>query len=223
MEKTLLTLFYIASFIFILSCLNNRDDLENDDTIREIVEQNIEDYKPKITIENVVVDSGIESYKKLEDRRHAMLLEQIRRLSLTNSHILEQQNNLATPKVTTTTTTITGSVVEVVYNNTSYSISGSGSNTLDLNSLIDINSGETALVSLTIFQTGTDSSISGGYMGKYVTSLMKTDYLYSIEHEINNSSVFKGTLSTETGDVSVNNLTGSAISLTVILKKLLLA
>lgn len=218
MEKTLLTLFYIASFILVLSFLNNRDNFESDDTIREIVEQNIEDSNSKIKIENVVVDSGIESYKKLEDRRHAMLLEQIRRLSVTNSHILEQQNNLATPKVTTTT--ITGSAVEVVYNNTSYSISGSGSNTLDLNSLIDINSGETALVSLTIFQTGTDSSISGGYMGKYVTSLMKTDYLYSIEHEINNSSVFKATLSTETGVVSVNNLTGSAISLTVILKKL---
>jgi hypothetical protein len=215
MEKTLLTLFYIASFILVLSFLNNRDNFESDDTIREIVEQNIEDSNSKITIENVVVDSGIESYKKLEDRRHAMLLEQIRRLSVTNSHILEQQNNLATP-----TTASTGSAVEVVYNNTSYSISGSGSNTLDLNSLIDINSGETALVSLTIFQTGTDSSISGGYMGKYVTSLMKTDYLYSIEHEINNSSVFKATLSTETGVVSVNNLTGSAISLTVILKKL---
>ena len=216
MEKTLLTLFYIASFIFILSCLNNRDDLENDDTIREIVEQNMESSSPQIKIENVVLDSGVESYKKLEDRRHAMLLEQIKRLSITNSHIISQQNNLATPS----TSTSTSSAIELVYNNTSYAVSASSSNTLDISNLIGLSSGETCIVSLTIFKTGTDSSISGGYIGKYIISLMKTDYLYSIEHEINNSNDFKASLSTENGDITITDTTGSNISLTVIIKKL---
>jgi len=215
MEKTLLTLFYIASFIFILHCLNNRDDLENDDTIREIVEQNMESSSPQIKIENVVLDSGIESYKKLEDRRHAMLLEQIKRLSITNSHIISQQNELATPSKSTTS-----SAIELVYNNTSYAVSASSSNTLDISNLIGLSSGETCIVSLTIFKTGTDSSISGGYIGKYIISLMKTDYLYSIEHEINNSNDFKASLSTENGDITITNTTGSNISLTVIIKKL---
>ena len=110
--------------------------------------------------------------------------------------------------------------IQTVYNNTAYTVSASTTDILNIDSLINLTSGETCLVSLTIFETGTDSSTAGGYMGKYISSKMKTEVIYSVEHEITNSSNFKGSFETSSGNLKIINLTDSQITLTILIKTL---
>ena len=157
-----------------------------------------------------IIRSDVEDYKKLQDRRHAMILEHIKRQSITNSHILQNQSY----------TTSTTSAVKTIYDNPSYFIPAGNTNYTNLDDIINLISGESCLISVVITESGIDSSIEGGYIGKYISSRMKTDIIYSVEHEINNSVNFKGSFETDTGNLKIINLTSSDITLSVVIKSL---
>ena len=80
MDKSLIIIFYIVTFIIILSMFNKKDNLDENLTLK--VENQ----------DDSIIKHDIMHYKKLEDRRHAMLIEQMRRLSITNSSLLSNQN-----------------------------------------------------------------------------------------------------------------------------------
>jgi len=104
MDKSLIIIFYIVTFIIILSMFSKKDNLDDNLTFK--IENSVND--------NVnVINYDLKHYKKLEDRRHAMLLEQIKRLSITNSSLLGR------PSTTTVTNVVNGtggSAVEVTLN-----------------------------------------------------------------------------------------------------------
>ena len=49
---------------------------------------------------------------------------------------------------------------------------------------------------------------------------MKSELVYSIEHEINNAVRFKATFETAIGNIKIFNLTDTEITLTVLIKTL---
>lgn len=84
MDKSLIIIFYIVTFIIILSLFNKKDVLEDNLTLK------VENQVDSITKDDII------HYKKLEDHRHAVLLDQMKRLSITNSNILNNQSKQVT-------------------------------------------------------------------------------------------------------------------------------
>lgn len=214
MERSLIIFFYFIIALLLIRYFSNYDNLNIDDTIKNTVEKAMFDdihiSFPNSEKNESIIRSDVEDYKKLQDRRHAMILEHIKRQSITNSHILQNQSY----------TTSTTSVVKTIYDNPSYFIPANDTNYTNLDDIVNLISGESCLISVAITETGIDSSIEGGYIGKYISSKMKTDIIYSVEHEINNSVNFKGSFETDTGNLKIINLTSSDITLTVVIKSL---
>ncbi len=214
MERSLIIFFYFIIAFLLIRYFSNYDNLNIDNTIKNTVEKAMFDDIP-ISFPNSeknesIIRSDVEDYKKLQDRRHAMILEHIKRQSITNSHILQNQSY----------TTSTTSAVKTIYDNPSYFIPADTTSYTNLDDIVKLISGESCLISVAITETGIDSSIEGGYIGKYINSRMKTDIIYSVEHEINNSVNFKGSFETDTGNLKIINLTSSDITLTVVIKSL---
>lgn len=104
MDKSLIIIFYIVTFIIILSMFSKKENLDDNLTFK--IENSVND-------NDNVINYDLKHYKKLEDRRHAMLLEQIKRLSITNSSLLDR------PTVTNVTNVVNGtggSAAEVTLN-----------------------------------------------------------------------------------------------------------
>ncbi len=111
-----------------------------------------------------------------------------------------------------------GGSVTTIKDDDNYDLPSTG-RTLDVKNEVNLNSGNSALISVTIIEAGTDS----GYMGKYVNSVLGTDAFYSIEHEINNSrTIFTGDFDTTSGVLDIKNLTNSSKILHVIIKSFIL-
>lgn len=211
MERTLIIISYFVIIITILYYFSNFDNLSTDENIRDVIEttlfNNTTIKSPNIELQ---IDYDIETYKKLQDRRYTMILEQIQRQSVTNSHIMENQTHLLN----------NSSGVKTVYNNISYKIGTNGESNLNLGDILNLSSGDSHLVSAKVSETGTDSSLVGGYLGKYINTRMKSELVYSIEHEINNAVRFKATFETAIGNIKIFNLTDTEITLTVLIKTL---
>ena len=211
MERTLIIISYFVIIITILYYFSNFDNLSTDENIRDVIEttlfNNTTIKSPNIELQ---IDYDIETYKKLQDRRYTMILEQIQRQSVTNSHIMENQTHLLN----------NSSGVKTVYNNISYKIGTNGESNLNLGDILNLSSGDSHLVSAKVSETGTDSSLVGGYLGKYINTRMKSELVYSIEHEINNATRFKATFETAIGNIKIFNLTNADITLTVLIKTL---
>ena len=214
MERTLIIISYFVIIITILYYFSNFDNLSTDENIRDVIEttlfNNTTIKSPNIELQ---IDYDIETYKKLQDRRYTMILEQIQRQSVTNSHIMENQTHLLN-------SSSAANVVKTVYNNISYKIDANGESNLNLDDILNLSSGDSHLVSAKISETGTDSSLVGGYLGKYINTRMKSELVYSIEHEINNAVRFKATFETAIGNIKIFNLTDTEITLTVLIKTL---
>jgi len=209
MDRTFIIISYFAIIIIILYYSSNFDNLSTDENIRDVIEttlfNNTSIQSPNIQLQ---IDSDIETYKQLQDERYGMVLEQIKRQSITNSHIMENQTYLL------------NNAIKTVYNNTNYKIVANGESNLNLGDILNLSSGDSHLVSTKVLETGTDSSIVGGYLGKYINTRMKSELVYSIEHEINNAVKFKATFETLTGNLKISNLTDNEITLTVLIKTL---
>lgn len=217
MDKSLIIIFYIITFITILSLFNKKDNL--DDNLTFNYENNVNES---------IINQDLKHYKKLEDRRHAMLLEQLKRLSITNNSLLSNQSrpNIINQIIEgtgggtiTELTIIKNGMVKLVLDDDAYNLTAYNTQTINLNSSININSGESSLIGVIIFKTGTDSSLTGGYIGKYDYTFLKDERIYSIEHELNNSDEFKATFKLN-GDLDITNKTASDIILTVQVRKL---
>lgn len=102
MDKSLIIIFYIVTFIIILSMFSKKDNLDDNLTF------NIEN-----TSNDSIIKHDLKHYKKLEDRRHAMLLEQMKRLAITNSSLLSRPS---TTSVTNIVNGTGGSAAEVTLN-----------------------------------------------------------------------------------------------------------
>ena len=211
MDRTLIIISYFVIIITILYYFSNFDNLSTDENLRDVIEttlfNNTTIKSPNIELQ---IDSDIETYKKLQDRRYMMIIEQIQRQSITNSHIMENQTKLLN----------NSSAVKTVYNNISYKIGANGESNLNLGNILNLSSGDSHLVSAKVSETGIDSSIVGGYLGKYINTRMKSELVYSIEHEINNAVTFKATFETAIGNINILNLTNAEITLTVLIKTL---
>ncbi len=214
MDITIKLLIYVFIFIFILKYITNNENLIKDENIDKDVEYNLNDYLND-SIKTLgdeeytdLVNHKIQSIEKHENRRHAMLLEQIKRLNKTNTDILKNQF---------TKTKTEKSLIKVEDDNT-FSIVADGVNTKDIKSIDALSSGTVSSLTCLI-----EDSEGNGYLGKYTHSKIKNDDIFSIEHEINNSNIFKASFATDTGILQVKNLTNSNINnLHVTVKKLLL-
>ena len=109
MDRSLIIIFYFIAIIIVLCYCSKSDNLTSDDNIRDVVENTLFNNTP-ITGPSIElqIESDIDTYKKLQDRRHAMILEHINRQSVTNSHIMENQNYLLN---NTSTTIVNGTTV----------------------------------------------------------------------------------------------------------------
>ncbi len=214
MDITIKLLIYVFIFIFILKYITNNENLIKDENIDKDVEYNLNDYLND-SIKTLgdeeytdLVNHKIQSIEKHENRRHAMLLEQIKRLNKTNTDILKNQF---------TKTKTEKSLIKVEDDDT-FSIVADGINTKDIKSIDALSSGTVSSLTCLI-----EDSEGNGYLGKYTHSKIKNDDIFSIEHEINNSNIFKASFATDTGILQVKNLTNSNINnLHVTVKKLLL-
>ncbi len=214
MDITIKLLIYVFIFIFILKYITNNENLIKDENIDKDVEYNLNDYLND-SIKTLgdeeytdLVNHKIQGIEKHENRRHAMLLEQIKRLNKTNTDILKNQF---------TKTKTEKSLIKVEDDDT-FSIVADGINTKDIKSIDALSSGTVSSLTCLI-----EDSEGNGYLGKYTHSKIKNDDIFSIEHEINNSNIFKASFATDTGILQVKNLTNSNINnLHVTVKKLLL-
>jgi len=113
-----------------------------------------------------------------------------------------------------------GGSITTIKDDNNYTLAASSTQTLDITNEVNLNSGKSALISVIIIETGTVSGVAGGYMGKYVNSVLGSVVFYSVEHEINNSSgdIFKCNFDTETGILNIKNLTNLEKTLHVTIK-----
>ena len=133
MDKSLIIIFYIVTFIIILSMFSKKDNLDDNLT-----------FKIENTSNDSIIKHDLKHYKKLEDRRHAMLLEQMKRLAITNSSLLSRPT-------TTTVTTVTNIV------------NGTGGSA-DLSSLIELSD----LSSTNVAASGIGNLAYNSSTGKFV-------------------------------------------------------
>ncbi len=95
MDKTLIIIFYVITFIIVISIFNKRDNLEEELSFLPGTKDSLIDYYETKPNENFI-ENNLQEFKNLEDKRHAMLLEQMKTLSRTNSRILENQSKSTT-------------------------------------------------------------------------------------------------------------------------------
>ena len=243
MNKLLIIIFYIVTFIITLSFFNKKDNLNED--LNYIIDDDF-NFKNEEIQEESIIKNDINNYKKIEDRRHAMLLEQIKNLGI------RIRNNRGTGASTSTGansgigltdlsvinapasgisnllynssngvftyTPPSINIINEIFNNSAFNLTASGTNSLNVTNEINLGSGICTLVSLIVIETNTDSAISGGYIGKFNHSVIKNTKIYSVDHEINNSNNFKCTFQTTNGILFFNNLTNSNLILHVIIK-----
>ena len=107
MDKTLIIIFYVITFIIVISIFNKRDNLEEELSFLPGLKDSLIDYYETKPNENFI-ENNLQEFKKLEDKRHAMLLEQMKNLSRTSSKILEKQGK------STTTTIVSGTSSNVL-------------------------------------------------------------------------------------------------------------
>lgn len=215
MDITIKLLIYAAVFIVILKYITSNENLIKDDNITEDVEYNLNDYLND-SIKNLgseeytdLINHKIQTIEKHEDKRHAMLLEQIKRLNKTNSDILKNQFN-------TSKSSSSSQSLATIIDDDSFTVLANGTNTKDIKSADGLSSGSVSTLACLV-----EDSNGDGYLGKYTHSKIKNDDIFSIEHEINNSSIFKATFITDTGVLKVTNLTGEDITdLSITVKKL---
>ena len=216
MNITVKLLLYVVIFILILKYITNNENLIKDENISQDVEYNLNDYLNDSirTLDNEeytdLVNHKIQNIEKHENRRHAMLLEQIKRLNKTNTDILKNQF--------TKVNQVTEKSLLTVEDDDSFTVTADGINTKNIKSIDALSSGMVSSLTCLV-----EDSEGNGYIGKYTHSKIKNDDIFSIEHEINNSNIFKATFVTETGILQVTNLTGTDINnLHVTVKKMLL-
>lgn len=216
MDITVKLLIYAVIFIIILKFMTSNEKLIKDENITQDVEYNLNNYLDD-SIKNLgneeytdLINHKIQTIEKHEDKRHAMLLEQIKRLNKTNSDILKNQYNTSSSPARTFLTTI--------LDDNTFTVNANDTNTKDIKNIDALVSGNISSLTCLI-----EDSNGDGYLGKYTHSKIKNDDIFSIEHEINNSSLFKATFITDTGVLQVTNLTGTVITnLKVVVKKILL-
>lgn len=218
MDTTIKILIYAAVFIVILKYVTSNENLIKDANITEDVEYNLNDYLND-SIKNLgneeytdLINHKIQTIEKHEDKRHAMLLEQIKRLNKTNSDILKNQYNT---KTSSSSSSSSQSLITII-DDDAFTVIANGTNTKDIKSADGLSSGSVSTLTCLV-----EDSSGNGYLGKYTHSKIKNDDIFSIEHEINNSSLFKATFITDTGSLKVTNLTDTDITnLTITAKKL---
>lgn len=241
MNKLLIIIFYIVTFIITLSFFNKKDNLNED--LNYIIDDDF-NFKDEEIQEESIIKNDINNYKKIEDRRHAMLLEQIKNLGirirnnsgtgastrtgansgigLTDLSVINAPvsgiSNLLYNSSNGVFTYTPPNIINEIFNNSAFNLTASGTNSLNVTNEINLGSGICTLVSLIVIETNTDSVVSGGYIGKYNHSVIKNTRIYSVDHEINNSDNFKCTFQTTNGILFFNNLTNSNLILHVIIK-----
>lgn len=90
----------------------------------------------------------------------------------------------------------------------------------NLTTYLQLNEGDSTIISINIIVTGSDSSTDGGYILKGIYSKLKGENIYTVNQEYNNSNVFTGSILTDNGTIKITNVTASDITVHMTINKL---
>ena len=210
MDKSLIIIFYIVTFIIILSMFNKKDNLDDNLT-----------FKIENSPNDNVINYDLKHYKKLEDRRHAMLLEQIKRLSITNSSLLSRPSTTTVTNVVNTPSDLSEFKIyeKMPFSSNDFLVDANTTdNSISLIDKMNIESSETIFFSITIFKTNTSYTSEGGYIAKGVYTKLKNDNIFTIDQEFNTNNDFIVNIDTNTGILEIQNATSSSILFTILFR-----